>query len=123
MLKAAAVGRLADLVHPLVLLDDLSERVTREEHLVYLELLEAIVVAWFLAFIPRAPRTAIDSALCVLGCIHPVHEQLSALILYVFLLGAVLQAELLADVFLNPNFKVLEEGLCSALPYHIVLKE
>ena len=74
MLKAATVGRLADLVHPLVLLDDLSERVTREEHLVYLELLEAIVVAWFLAFIPRAPRTSIDSAFCVLGSIHPVHK-------------------------------------------------
>ena len=75
------MGRLSNLIHPLILLDDLCERVTREEHLVYLELLEAIVITRFLAFIPRAPRTAIDSALCVLGCIHPVHEQLSALIL------------------------------------------
>ena len=74
MLEAASVGRLSDLVHPLVLLDDLGERVTREENLVYLELLEAVVVAWFLAFIPRTPRTAIDSTLCVLGSVHPVHK-------------------------------------------------
>ena len=49
------MSRLSDLIHPLILLDDLGERVSREEHLVYLELLEAIVVTRFLAFIPRAP--------------------------------------------------------------------
>ena len=73
-LEAAAVGRLSNLIHPLVLLDDLGKRVTREKHLVYLELLEAIVVARSLALIPRAPRTAVDSALGVLSSTHPVHE-------------------------------------------------